>query len=73
MEIILEELERLQKQLCISLKKSSSKSEFYFEKDETPLDTLRKTRLLQIILRDPNNKQQRNGSHSRRTRPYSND
>jgi hypothetical protein len=72
MEIILEELERLHKQLKISLKKSSSKDQFQLEKNETPLDTLRKTRLLQIILKDSTNKQQYY-EHPRKTRPNSND
>jgi hypothetical protein len=57
MEIILDELERLQRLLRISLRKSTSKDYFETEKNETPLDTLRKTRLLQLMLKDPTNKQ----------------
>ncbi len=65
MEIILEELERLQKQFKISFKKSLPKEQFQLEKNETPLETLRKTRLLQIILKDSTNKQQSNGHYQR--------
>ena len=72
MEIILDELERLQRQLRISLRKSTSKDCLETEKNETPLDTLRKTRLLQLMLKDPTNKQHYRG-RSHRTRPTSND
>jgi hypothetical protein len=72
MEIILQELERLQKQFKISLKKSLPKEQFQLEKNETPLETLRKTRLLQIILKDSTNKQQSHG-HYQRIRPNSYD
>jgi hypothetical protein len=72
MEIILDELERLQRQLKISFRRSSSKDHLETEKNETPLDTLRKTRLLQVMLKDSTNKQQYRG-RSHRTRPYSND
>jgi hypothetical protein len=72
MEIILDELERLQRQLKISFRRSSSKDHLETEKNETPLDTLRKTRLLQVMLKDSTNKQHYRG-RSHRTRPYSND
>ncbi|CAF2323120.1 unnamed protein product [Rotaria sp. Silwood2] len=72
MEIILDELERLQRQLKISLKKSSTKDQGKLDKNDTPLETLRKTRLLQILLGDQTNKQQYRG-RSRRTRQNSND
>jgi hypothetical protein len=76
MEIILDELERLQKQLKISLRKSSSsRNQLEQDKNETPLETLRKTRLLQILLKDSTNKQQQqqHRGRSHRTRPNSND
>ncbi|CAF3351900.1 unnamed protein product [Rotaria sp. Silwood1] len=72
MEIILDELECLQRQLKISLKKSSTKNQDRLEINETPLETLRKTRLLQILLTDQTNKQQYQGC-SRRSRPNSYD
>ncbi|CAF0901164.1 unnamed protein product [Rotaria sordida] len=72
MEIILDELERLQKQIKISLKRSSIKDQDKLEKNDTPLETLRKTRLLQILLGDQTNKQQYRG-RSHRTRQNSND
>jgi hypothetical protein len=72
MEIILDELESLQKQLKFSLRKSFSKDRIELEKNETPLETLKKTKLLQGILKDPNNKQQHR-ERSHRTRPNSND
>jgi hypothetical protein len=73
MELILEELERLQRQLKNSIRKSSSsKDQFQLEKNETPLETLRKTRLLQIILRDSINKDPYH-TRSYRTRPNSYD
>jgi hypothetical protein len=72
MELILDELELLQRQLKISLRKSSSKDQFELEKTETPLETLRKTRLLQMILKDSTNKQLNHG-YSRKIRPNSND
>lgn len=58
MEIILEELEYLQKLLRNSIRKSSSREQIQFDKAETPLQTLRKTRLLQFILKDSTNTQQ---------------
>ena len=48
MEIILEELERLQRDYM-----RSSREHMENELDETPLDTLRRTKLLQLILKDP--------------------
>ncbi|CAF1236512.1 unnamed protein product [Adineta steineri] len=69
MEMILDELERLQRQIKSSLRKSSSfRDQIESEKIETPLETLRKTRLLQIILKDPTNRQLcRERSHRRRS------
>ena len=67
MEIILDELQRLQRQLKISVKKLSSKDQMETEKNETPLEILRKTRLLQMILTDQDRK------HSHRERFNSND
>jgi hypothetical protein len=72
MEMILEELERLQRQLKNSIRKSSSKEQFELDKNETPLETLRKTRLLQIILRDSIHKEPCR-TRSLRTRPNSYD
>ncbi|CAF1456736.1 unnamed protein product [Adineta ricciae] len=66
MELILDELERLQRLLKLSVRKTQS------DKIETPLETLRKTKLLQTILKDPSNNQHYQG-HSRRSRPKSND
>ncbi|UJR24833.1 hypothetical protein I4U23_006205 [Adineta vaga] len=72
MELILDELERLQQQLQLFLRKSSTRDPFQSEKTETPLETLRKTKLLQTILKDPSNSQYNRG-RSRRIRPKSND
>lgn len=72
MEIILEELERLQRQLRTSLRKSASRDQFEFEQNDTPLETLKKTRLLQLILRDAANQPQCQG-RSHRARPNSYD
>ena len=72
MEIILEELERLQRQLRNSVRKSSSRDQLEFDQNDTPLETLRKTRLLQLILRDSANQQEWRG-RSHRTRPNSYD
>jgi hypothetical protein len=55
-----------------SVRKSPSKDQFELDKNETPLETLRKTRLLQIILRDPTNKESLR-TRSFRTRPNSYD
>ena len=72
MEIILEELERLQRQLKTSVRKSASRDQLEFEQNDTPLETLRKTRLLQLILRDSANQQQCYG-RPHRARPNSYD
>ena len=72
MQIILDELELLQRQLKLSLRRSLSKDEIQSEKNETPLETLKKTRLLQTILKDPTNKQQY-PARSHRTKPNPND
>lgn len=72
MEIILDELERLQRQLRMSVKKISPKEPDVLVKNDSPLETLRKTRLLQIVLKDPTNEQHYRG-RSRRARPNSND
>ena len=68
MEIILEELETLQRES----RKSSSRDHLNGEKSETPLETLRKTRLIQLILKDPANKPHCRG-RSHRARPNSKD
>jgi hypothetical protein len=54
MEIILDELEQLQRQYM-------DLSTEHMEQDlnETPLETLRRTKLLQLILRESSNKQQK--------------
>ncbi|CAF1027493.1 unnamed protein product [Rotaria sp. Silwood1] len=54
MEVILEELQKLQRQYM-------SLSQSYMEQDlnETPIETLRRTKLLQLILKDPITKQQK--------------
>ncbi len=55
MDIILEELGQLQRQYMIT-------SQDHMEQDlnETPIETLKRTKLLQLILKDPiNNKQQK--------------
>ena len=52
MEMILDELERLFES---SMRKSSSKDQH--EQSDTPLETLRKTKLIQHLLRDPQAKQ----------------
>jgi hypothetical protein len=55
MDIILEELGQLQKQYMMT-------SQDHMEQDlnETPIETLKRTKLLQLILKDPiNNKQQK--------------
>ena len=54
MEIILEELGQLQRQYL-----KSSEDQIEQDLNETPLDTLRRTRLLQLILRDSINKEQK--------------
>lgn len=48
MEIILEELERLQREYM-----RASREHMENDVDESPLDTLRRTKLLQLILKDP--------------------
>ena len=48
MEIILEELERLQREYM-----RASREHMESDADESPLDTLRRTKLLQLILKDP--------------------
>ena len=73
MELILEQLEPLQKQLKASIKKSSSRDHLEIETNETPLETLRKTRLLQVLLKDPSRQEQHRDYLHRRIRPYSND
>lgn len=62
MEIILEELDQLQRQLRQTTNRRSTSI-------ETPLETLRKTRLLQVILKDASQKEQHQGRSHRRTRP----
>jgi uncharacterized protein YaaW (UPF0174 family) len=54
MNIILEELGQLQRQYMMT-------SQDHMEQDlnETPIETLRRTKLLQLILKDPINKQQK--------------
>jgi uncharacterized protein YaaW (UPF0174 family) len=54
MDIILEELGQLQRQYMMT-------SQDHMEQDlnETPIETLRRTKLLQLILKDPINKQQK--------------
>ncbi|CAF2868457.1 unnamed protein product [Rotaria sp. Silwood2] len=54
MEIILEELQQLQKQY-MSLSQSCMEQDL----NETPIETLRRTKLLQLILKDPITKQQK--------------
>lgn len=73
MEIILEELERLQRQLRNSVRKSSSRDQLEFDQNDTPLETLRKTRLLQLILRDSANQQEWRGGRAHQARPNSYD
>lgn len=73
MELILQQLEPLQKQLKASIKKSSSKDHLDIETNETPLETLRKTRLLQVLLKDPSRQEQHRDYLHRRIRPNSND
>ncbi|CAF3299252.1 unnamed protein product [Rotaria socialis] len=72
MEIILDQLECLQKQLKVSSRKSSTRAQQEAEKTETPLEILRKTRIIQTILKDQTNQQQYRG-RSYRARPNSND
>lgn len=72
MEIILEELEHLQTLLKHSIRKSSSREQIQGENVETPLQTLRKTRLLQFILKDSTNTQPYK-TYSHRCRPNSNE
>lgn len=54
MDIILQELQQLQKQYM-----RSSREHMEQDLDQTPLETLRRTKLLQLILKDPNVKQQK--------------
>lgn len=73
MKMILDELEPLQKQLKSSIRKSSSKDHFEIDRNETPLETLRKTRLLQMLLKDTSRQEQHRDFVHRRIRPNSND
>ena len=72
MEIILDQLEPLQRQLRTATRKSSSRDQLESDKNQTPLQTLRKTRLLQTLLRDPTSQQEYH-TRSHRTRPNSYD
>ena len=67
MEIILEELDQLQRQLRQTTTTTTTNRRS--TSTETPLETLRKTRLLQVILKDASQKEQHQGRSHRRTRP----
>jgi hypothetical protein len=54
MDIILEELGQLQRQYM-----STSQDLMEQDLNETPIETLKRTRLLQLILKDPIGKQQK--------------
>ena len=67
MKIILEDLEKLQNQLKSSMSDSLPKDLSSNNKLETPLETLRKTRLIQILLKDSSSNSQKKENCRRRT------